>query len=170
MARPASPFEAHVTDLLRSRNAERPARVDAHVDWHVELSRVDPDEPVEGDFDLVAGSGGILVRGTISGSAVHTCFRCLTEWEEPFEVRIAELFVTGDAGEDDYEVHGDIIDLEPVMRDAVMLSFPLRPRCGDDCPGLVADGPSDLNTDSSGDEGEQSSPFAVLRDLFGPGD
>ena len=37
------------------------------------------------------------------------------------------------------ELEGDLIDLEPVLRDAVVLALPLRPLCRDDCPGLCAE-------------------------------
>jgi uncharacterized protein len=30
----------------------------------------------------------------------------------------------------------DLIDLEPVVRDAVVLTLPLLPLCQEDCPGL----------------------------------
>ena len=31
---------------------------------------------------------------------------------------------------------GDIIDLEPSIRDAVILDLPIHPLCDPDCPGL----------------------------------
>jgi uncharacterized protein len=31
---------------------------------------------------------------------------------------------------------GDLVDLEPDLRDAVVLALPLNPKCRDDCPGL----------------------------------
>mgnify|MGYP003351938269 CR=1 FL=1 len=40
-------------------------------------------------------------------------------------------------GEDDLPgIEGDLIDLEPTLRDAVVLSLPLAPVCDEDCPGL----------------------------------
>ena len=44
-------------------------------------------------------------------------------------------------GEDDEDVlllEGDLLDLEPVLRDAVVLALPLSPLCSDDCAGLCA--------------------------------
>ena len=34
-----------------------------------------------------------------------------------------------------YPLDGDQIDLEPMVRDAVLLELPLGPLCGDDCAG-----------------------------------
>jgi uncharacterized protein len=33
-------------------------------------------------------------------------------------------------------MEGDLIDLEPVLRDQVVLALPFQPLCTDDCPGL----------------------------------
>jgi uncharacterized protein len=45
------------------------------------------------------------------------------------------------SGEDDAETRvlvGDLLDLEPAFRDAVVLALPLSPLCRADCPGLCA--------------------------------
>jgi uncharacterized protein len=34
---------------------------------------------------------------------------------------------------------GDLLDLEPVLRDAVVLALPMSPLCREDCPGLCAE-------------------------------
>jgi uncharacterized protein len=58
-------------------------------------------------------------------------------------VTIQELYAyehsTTDETTDEDEVsrlHGDLIDLEPVLRDAVVLALPTHPLCREDCPGL----------------------------------
>jgi uncharacterized protein len=38
--------------------------------------------------------------------------------------------------EEELLMRGDLFDLEPVVRDAVVLSLPLQPVCREDCPGL----------------------------------
>ncbi len=38
--------------------------------------------------------------------------------------------------EDTGRLEGDLLDLEPQLRDAVVLTLPFRPLCRDDCPGL----------------------------------
>ena len=42
------------------------------------------------------------------------------------------------SGEDDEvsTLEGDLLDLEPLLRDAVVLALPFQPLCEDDCPGL----------------------------------
>jgi uncharacterized protein len=44
-------------------------------------------------------------------------------------------------GQDDeeYYLNGDLLDLEPVLRDAVVLALPMSPLCLQDCPGLCVE-------------------------------
>ena len=64
------------------------------------------------------------------------------------QVDLQELFVYDDPGhdrrgddEDDdvSRLEGDLIDLEPLLRDAVVLALPFQPLCRDDCPGLCTE-------------------------------
>lgn len=49
----------------------------------------------------------------------------------------------GDSSEQDdeelYHLDGDLLDLEPVLRDAVVLALPMSPLCQQDCPGLCVE-------------------------------
>ena len=38
-----------------------------------------------------------------------------------------------------HQLEDDLFDLEPVLRDAVVLALPLQPVCRDDCPGLCSE-------------------------------
>ena len=167
----ASPFRVHVTDLLHASGMVRPHRVVAPVDWHIELSRILPEPPLDADLELVATSGGILVRGIVTVTAVHTCARCLAEDEEALRIEIAQIAEEADDEEDDeYHLDGADLDLEPILRDEVLLALPLRPRCEPECAGLVRDPQNDLNTAPPGSPGRPDSPFSALQDLFDAGD
>jgi uncharacterized protein len=41
--------------------------------------------------------------------------------------------------DDERYLDGDLLDLEPAFRDAVVLALPMSPRCRDDCPGLCVE-------------------------------
>jgi uncharacterized protein len=41
--------------------------------------------------------------------------------------------------DDERYLDGDLLDLEPAFRDAVVLALPMSPLCRDDCPGLCAE-------------------------------
>jgi uncharacterized protein len=94
---------------------------------------------------LEAVMEGVLVTGTASGAAVGECIRCLEEVRLPLEVQFAELFsypgnlVAEDEDEEVRTVEDDLINLEPVLRDAVVLALPFQPVCREDCPGLCSE-------------------------------
>jgi len=79
---------------------------------------------------------GILVSGEVDASAVGECVRCLIEVSIPVEVEFQELFAYSEDEAFDYTVHDDYVDLEPVVRDAVVLTLPFQPVCQEDCLGL----------------------------------
>lgn len=84
---------------------------------------------------------GVLVSGTVTVTVSGECARCLdpVEWTET--VPITELFLhePGPEEEELPVLDGDLLDLEPVVRDAVVLALPLAPLCRDDCPGLCVE-------------------------------
>lgn len=169
--RSSSPFVHSVADLDTDRSLQRDLVVTAPVEWAVELSQIVPDPPLEADLRLTRTRGGLIVRGRVDADVRHVCPRCLEERVEPVTVDVAQLVSdpTVDAGEDDeadYVLDGDIVDLEPVIRDETMLALPLLPFCPEGCRELVEAEQSDLNTDDSGDESRGSSPFAVLQNLI----
>ncbi|MCW6009120.1 DUF177 domain-containing protein [Micromonospora sp. CPCC 205371] len=88
-------------------------------------------------------SEGVLVSGTVSGAVTGECGRCLRPIDDSVTVTIQELYAyehsTTDETADEDEVgrlQGDLINLEPVLRDAVVLALPTNPLCRADCPGL----------------------------------
>lgn len=79
---------------------------------------------------------GILVTGTAVSSAAGECVRCLDPVAIPVEVEFQELFAYSEDEAFDYTVHDNQVDLEQIVRDAVVLSLPFQPVCQAECPGL----------------------------------
>lgn len=90
------------------------------------------------DLRLESVVEGVLVSGTARATVAGECVRCLDPLERTLEAGFQELYAYSaeDAAEDDHVLEGDLLDLEPVLRDAVVLALPLQPVCRDDCPGL----------------------------------
>ena len=70
--------------------------------------------------------------------------RCLEDITDEVEVTFQELCVYPDhalTDEDDgvSALQDDLVDLEPLLRDAVVLALPFQPLCTDDCPGLCTE-------------------------------
>ena len=118
--------------------------VPAPDDLGIELVGVDPGTDLDLDLRLEAVMEGVLVSGTVHGRLSGECGRCLTTFADGVDVQVQELFVypervtSGDEGEEDLpEVQaGELVDLEPVVRDAVVTALPFQPLCSPDCPGL----------------------------------
>lgn len=88
------------------------------------------------DLRLESLHDGILVSAEVDAVAAGECVRCLIDLARPIQVEFQELFAYSQDEAFEYEVHEDTIDLEPVIRDAVVLSLPFQPVCQDDCLGL----------------------------------
>ncbi|HEU5035776.1 MAG TPA: YceD family protein [Nocardioides sp.] len=119
--------------------------VPAPADLGIEVLRVPEGSPVDLDLRLEAVMEGVLVTGSASAVLAGECARCLEPIDDEIDVRFQELFVYDDqdysSGEDDEVsmLEGDLVDLEPLLRDAVVLALPFQPLCEDDCPGLCPD-------------------------------
>ncbi|NLB46425.1 MAG: DUF177 domain-containing protein [Microbacteriaceae bacterium] len=93
-------------------------------------------EPLDLDVRLESVHEGILVSATARTTMHAECGRCLQDFAAPFEVEFQELFAYTPTEADEYGVHGDHVNLEPPLRDAVVLALPFQPVCRPDCPGL----------------------------------
>ena len=92
------------------------------------------------DVTLEEVTEGVLVTADVLAPLAGECARCLDEFTSSIEVGFRELFAAGaDGAEDDgYRLDGDLLDLEPALRDALVLELPLSPLCSADCAGLCA--------------------------------
>jgi len=96
------------------------------------------------DLRLESVSEGVLVSGTAQVELAGECARCLEPLTDELVVDVMQLFVyPGHENEADDDEIGrlvdDYVDLEPLLRDAVVLALPLAPVCSDDCAGLCPD-------------------------------
>jgi len=116
--------------------------VEAPADLGIAVIGVPPGSPVELDLRLESVVEGVLVTGTATVEIRGECVRCLGEVADELEVDIQELFVYpgSDATEEEASrLEGDLIDLEPLLRDGVVLDLPFRPLCREDCQGLCTE-------------------------------
>jgi uncharacterized protein len=144
---PRAPFVIDTRTLGRRPGSMRKDSytVPAAADLGVEMVGVPEGTDVELDLMLEAVMEGVLVSGTARASLSGECARCLDPLTSSIEVEFQELYVYSDtrsgesADDDERRLEGDLIDLEPVVRDAMVLALPLSPLCRDDCPGLCTD-------------------------------
>jgi uncharacterized protein len=139
---PRSPFVLDTRELGRRPGSMRELRREilAPPGWEVELVRVPAGATVELDLRLESVVEGVLVSLEVHAPLAAECGRCLDPLTTQLDVPVAELFVyEPDADDDEVPVvDGDFVDLEPVLRDAIVLALPLNPICAEDCAGLCA--------------------------------
>lgn len=147
------------------RVAEAPADLGIGVIGVVEES------PVELDLRLESAGDGVFVSGTATVTLTGECVRCLAELSDTSVADIQELyFYPGNVPEDDEpdevsQLVGELLDLEPALRDAVVLELPFQPLCRPDCQGLCSQCGTDLNTAPDHEHPEPIDPrWAALSD------
>lgn len=113
--------------------------------WGTEMVEIPNGDPVSIELRLESVHEGILATGNAVGTAKTECSRCLQPLDEPFRVAFQELFAYSGQSDDDLLVIDNTVNLEEVVRDAVVISFPFQPVCDEDCLGLCAECGINLN-------------------------
>lgn len=177
---PKGPLIIDTRDLGRQPGAMREVRMEvpAPADLGIELIKIPQDAPLTLDLRVESVAEGVLVSGVVSGTATAECGRCLTATTQDVRVSLTELYAyPGSATEetaDEDEVSrlvDDRVDLEPLIRNAIVPELPLTPLCKPDCEGLCAgcgERWEDLPDDHAHDVIDPR--WAALRDKFGGAD
>ena len=145
---PRSLFVFDVREVGRRAGSSRDYRrsVPAPAGLGLDLVGVPEDAAIELDLRLESVTEGVLVTGTVTAPLRGQCGRCLDPISDELVADVCELFawpnsVTDESTEQD-EVHrivGEHLDVEPVVRDLVVLGLPWTPLCQPDCRGLCPD-------------------------------
>ena len=139
-------------------------------------------EPLAWQVDVTNTGEALLVSGTVAGEAETECARCLDGFALPLAGEVEGYFLLDardespeDMDDDEFDVlpEDHVIDLEPLLKAALLLELPLVPLCGDDCRGLCPLCGADLNEglctcERNGEDGEgdaPAGPFSVLKDF-----
>lgn len=138
----------------------------------------------------------MLVEGQAQGEFAMTCARCLRPMRAPVTAEFQERFrrqgarpvdraadrrpetgpelgdppVSLDDDQDDARsYHGDWLNLDEAVREALLLHMPMKPVCAPDCRGLCPQCGTNLNEAACGCEPETVDPrLAVLREWGKP--
>ena len=120
---------------------------------------------IELDLRLESVVEGVLVTGTAVVNLLGECSRCLDPIADQIDVDLQELYrypeldaygrpskeapTEPDEDDDTLYLDGDLLDLEPIVRDAVVLDLPIAPLCQEDCAGLCPECGFNRNEDQS---------------------
>jgi uncharacterized protein len=145
------PWLVPITSLRRSlgnrRHEERSAPVG---ELRVADSQVDEHAEVWAEVDLDSVDGGIEVSGQVEAPWHGECRRCLRPVSGRLSVDVREMYrprppgEPADQDEETYPLKGELLDLRPLVRDAILLDLPIAPLCRPDCAGLCPTCGADL--------------------------
>jgi len=168
---PRSPLVINTHELGRRPGNMRKLdlTVPAPPDLGIELLGVSEGSPLELELRLESVMEGVLASGRAWVTLTGECARCLDPIEDDLEVSFQELYVypESDAEEDEASrLDGEFLDLEPTIRDAVVLALPFQPVCEPDCRGLCLECGAKLVVGSDHTHGEDHDPrWAALAAL-----
>jgi uncharacterized protein len=149
---PRSGLVLDTHDLGRRAGAMKVIRstVAAPKDIEIGVIGVPPNSPVRLDLRLESVIEGVLVTGTAVVQLRGECVRCLRPIAAEQQIDIQELYAypSSDVTDDEASrLQGDLLDLEPLLREDVVVDLPFQPLCRDDCRGLCTECGADLNND-----------------------
>lgn len=138
-----------VHDLINKPGTMREKQVDVVIDEPMAnyAIGIPAGSTIEIDARFESVHEGILVTGDAFATASGECSRCLDPIDSAVEVEFQELFAYSGTSEDDFVVENESIDLDQVIRDAVVLSLPFQPVCSAGCKGLCVTCGANLNDD-----------------------
>jgi uncharacterized protein len=127
--------------------------VPAPDDLRLELARVPVGADMHLDVRFEAVTEGVLVTGSATAPLAGECARCLKPLTASVTASFRELYLyqhdkhtrrerrdeNDEQDDEEFYLDGDLLDLEPVLRDAVVLALPMSPLCREDCPGLCVE-------------------------------
>ena len=138
-----------VHDLINKPGTMREKQLDVVIDEPMAnfAIGIPAGSTIEIDARFESVHEGILVTGDAFSTASGECSRCLDPIDSAVEVEFQELFAYSGTSEDDFVVENESIDLDQVIRDAVVLSLPFQPVCSAGCKGLCVTCGAKLNED-----------------------
>jgi len=161
--RSGHPFVVHVAQLRRAVGTrQREQRQGAVEGLDCSGSAVPEGATPVADVVLEAVLGGVSVTGTVQAPWVGACRRCLVTASGTLRLAVRELYTDEGDGEETYPLFGDEVDLEQLVRDAVLLELPPAPLCRDDCQGLCPTCGANRNEEPCGCEAPRDPRWGAL--------
>ena len=158
-----SALRIDVSDLLVRAGARRPLQLTVPPE-NLVVGAIRVDAPLDLDLVLERVQEGIVVRGTIRARFEAECGVCLGEVAAEVDVAVSELYEDDAVEGDTYPLLGHVIDLEQLVRDAVLLELPLAPTCASTGGAACTPEPVDYEFDDDADASVDPR-WAVLSEL-----
>jgi len=130
------PLELGVTEQLRHPGVRRSVERSEAIPGLSTSSASVPEAAEVGLSGVVEATGAdVVVTATLTVPWTGECRRCLAPVEGLEQVDVREVFARHPVEGETYPLANDTIDLEPMVREAVLLALPLAPLCATGCEG-----------------------------------
>ena len=153
-------MKVNISDIIRVNGAS--------IELNFEEEPIES-EPVEGCLidgklsfsgTLTNNNGILQLDGCLKAAYSSECYRCLSKVSKVLELNINENFVSSTDAEqtDMYPFEGKVLDISKVLNDNIILSFPMKQLCSNDCKGLCKKCGANLNEVQCGCGKEEINP------------
>jgi uncharacterized protein len=163
----ASPLLINIIEMTRRAGTLKNIEITIPVStFDFADKRLDDATEIEIALQLESINGGIIVQGTVAGKSQLLCGRCLRNIEFANVASIDEMYQRVPDNPDAYPIEGESLDLQPMVREMVLLSLPDTPLCKADCPGLCPQCGADLQIAPCGCQAQRfDERWAILDQL-----
>ncbi len=142
----AHPLRVNAAELLRRPGSEK------SIDLHASVAEIGLHDERFHESDLVTVHlrleslpDGIVVNGEVIAAWHGICRRCAVVATGVLRCEILELYQESVTDPEAFPLEGEQLDLEPMVREVLVLDAPSSPLCRDDCAGLCPECGVDRN-------------------------
>jgi len=167
-------MKIRITELKEDVNKlhlkENPEELD------LQNEEADFNSPIVYNLTCTKSGDKFLCQGKLSTKVNLECARCLvvfsydlkTSLDFILDVKDNQVELSSEGGDSDIKVAcGEDLDINHLVREAILLALPLKPLCSLDCKGLCPVCGTDLNTSSCDCHKERSDPrWDKLKDFL----
>lgn len=113
----------------------------------------------------------VFLKATVEGVALLKCHRCLTPFEHRIVHHIQERVTVGNHEQDEedelFSVQDYLLDISEIIENSLVLAFPMKVVCDDNCKGLCLVCGTNLNVNPCECEKNEIDPRLLkLKDLL----
>jgi len=125
---------------------------------------------LQGSIKFNRTQKGLLLEGKFIFEVINDCVRCLDTFSQNINFSFMELYAFSEKNMTESELlvpEGGYLDLEPILREYLLLNIPNNSFCKEDCQGLCKVCGKNKNKDKCNCVDDQIDPrFFKLKDLL----
>ncbi len=120
------------------------------------------------------GDRRVYIEGSTKVSLMLPCSRCLEDVEVPFDIEVSKELDFRESSQDRIDdldeinyIEGYDLDVDRLVYDEILLGFPMKVLCSDDCKGICNVCGTNLNKDTCQCDRTVIDPrMSVFQDVF----